>query len=286
MKNIINIVYKFIKKNYGQIIMLIMLVSLMIMTLYPLYLMLVKSFKTITQEQNNPFGFPDPFTFENYNYAWIIVKPYMINSLVITISITFSTIFISSLAAFGFIRYNFPFKNTIFLSILSLMMIPGILTLISRYELVNDFNLINTRLGVILPSIAGSLPFSIFLLKTFFNGVSKELFEAAEIDGATDFDIYFRIVLPLSKPIISALMIMQFIGSWNDYLWPSLVLINEDLHTLPVGLVRFTKNYYLMTGGYGAPFASYIISSIPLVILFALTSKQFIKGLTSGAFKM
>lgn len=286
MNKSIKNIYSFIRKNRNQFLIGIALIILVVLVLSPLYFLIIKSFKTITQEQSNPFGFPSPFTLENYIYAWVVVKPYMINSLEISITCTLGTVFVSSLAAFAFIRFKFPYKDTIFLSILALLMIPGVLTLISRYELVNNMNLINNKFGVILPAIAGGLPFCIFLLKTFFEGIPKELFEAAEIDGASNMGVYLKIVLPSSKPIISALVIMQFVGHWNDYLWPSLVLLKEDLQTIPVGLVQFTKDYSIMTGGYGAPFASYIITSIPLLIIFVASSKQFIDGLTSGAFKM
>lgn len=276
----------YIKKNYGQFIIIFVIIILAVMSLYPLFIMVMKSFKTISDDQSNPFGLPTSFVFENYQYAWQVVKGYLFNSIFITLTETLVTVFLASLAAYAFVRFNFPYKNFIFYLILSLLMIPSVLTLISQYELVNNMNLINNRLGVILPSIAMGLPFAIFLLKTFFQGVSKEIFEAASIDGANDFKLYYRIMMPLSKPIIWTLIVTQFITGWNDYLWPSLILLEKSKQTLPVGLVSFTKNYYDMTGGYGAPFAGYVISSIPLLLIFIVVSKQFVEGLTSGSIKM
>lgn len=279
-------VKNYFKKNYGQMIIIIAIIILAVLSLYPLFMMVIKSFKTISDDQSNPFGLPTRFVFENYQYAWVVVKQYLFNSLLITTTETFFIVLISSLAAYAFVRFEFPYKNIIFYCILSLMMIPGVLTLVSQYELVNNLNLINNRLGVILPSIAMGLPFSIFLLKTFFEGVSKEIFEAAKIDGAGDIKLFTSIMVPLSKPILWTLVITQFIVNWNDYLWPSLVLLEESKQPLPVGLVAFTENYYTMTGGYGAPFAGYVISSLPLVLVFIFASKQFIEGLTSGSIKM
>jgi len=277
---------KFMRKYYVQIILTLIILILLFLSFYPLYMLLIKSFKTISDDQTNPFGLPKIWSCENYEYAWIVIKPYLFNSLYITIIETIGIVFIGSLTAFAFVRFEFPYKNIIFYLIISLLMIPGIVTITSQYELVNRLGLVNNHWGVILPAISGSIPFATFLLKTSFSGVSTELLDAATIDGASDFQVYRHVMIPISKPILWTLVIISFIGGWNDYLWPSLVLLQENLHTLPIALVNFTSSYYGMTGGYGAPFAAYVISSLPLLIIFLLASKQFITGLTSGSIKM
>lgn len=277
---------KLIKKNYIEVIITLLVMALLILSFYPLYMLVIKSFKTISDDQSNPFGLPTLWSLENYQYAWIVIKPYLFNSLFVTIIQTLGIVSIGSFTAFAFVRFNFPYKNVIFYMIIALLMMPGIVTLTSQYELVNNLGLVNSHWGVILPAIAGSIPFATFLLRTSFSGVSTELLDAATIDGATDFQVYYNVMLPISKPIIWTLVITSFIGGWNDYLWPSLVLLDEKLHTLPIALVNFTTSYYGMTGGYGAPFAAYVISSLPLLIVFLLASKQFIAGLTSGSIKM
>lgn len=279
-------IMRYIKRYYVEIIVSIIIIALLFLSFYPLYMLVIKSFKTISDDQSNPFGFPKIWSLENYEYAWIVIKPYMYNSLFITITQTVGIVLIGSFTAFAFVRFDFPYKNTIFYMIISLLMIPGIVTLTSQYELVNKLGLVNSHWGVILPAISGSIPFATFLLRTSFSGVSSELLDAATIDGASDFQIYRNVMIPISKPIIWTLVITSFIGGWNDYLWPSLVLLDETLHTLPIALVNFTTSYYGMTGGYGAPFAAYVISSLPLLIVFLLASKQFIAGLTSGSIKM
>lgn len=277
---------KFIRKHYVQIILTLIILILLFLSFYPLYMLLIKSFKTISDDQTNPFGLPKIWSLENYEYAWIVIKPYLFNSLYITIIETIGIVLIGSLTAFAFVRFKFPYKNIIFYLIISLLMIPGIVTITSQYELVNRLGLVNNHWGVILPAISGSIPFATFLLKTSFSGVSTELLDAATIDGASDFQVYRHVMMPISKPILWTLVIISFIGGWNDYLWPSLILLQENLHTLPIALVNFTTSYYGMTGGYGAPFAAYVISSLPLLIIFLLASKQFITGLTSGSIKM
>lgn len=280
------LIVRYLKKQYVEVIITLLVVTLLVLSFYPLFMLVIKSFKTISDDQSNPFGLPKIWSLENYEYAWIVIKPYLFNSLFVTIIQTFGIVSIGSFTAFAFVRFNFPYKNTIFYMIIALLMMPGIVTITSQYELVNKLGLVNTHWGVILPAIAGSIPFATFLLRTSFSGVSTELLDAATIDGATDFQVYYNVMLPISKPIIWTLVITSFIGGWNDYLWPSLVLLEERLHTLPIALVNFTSAYYGMTGGYGAPFAAYVISSLPLLIVFLLASKQFIAGLTSGSIKM
>lgn len=279
-------VINYIKRHAVELILSMFILGLLFLSFYPLYMLIIKSFKTISDDQSNPFGLPVTWSVENYEYAWIVIQPYMFNSLFVTIVQTLGIVIIGSFAAFAFVRFNFPYKNVIFYMIISLLMMPGIVTLTSQYELVNKLGLVNSHWGVILPAISGSIPFATFLLRTSFSGVSSELLDAATIDGASDFQVYFNVMLPISKPIIWTLIITTFIGGWNDYLWPSLVLLDEQLHTLPIALVNFTTSYYGMTGGYGAPFAAYVISSLPLLIVFILASKQFIAGLTSGSIKM
>jgi len=277
---------KTFKKYYGDLIIIILVLALIVLSFYPLFMLVIKSFKTISDDQSNPFGFPQSWSIENYQYAWIIIKSYMINSLIITIAETLGVVIIGSFGAFAFVRFKFPYKNLIFYMIIAMLMIPGVVTLTSQYELVNRLGLVNTYWGVILPAISGTIPFAIFLLRTSFSGVSTELLDAATIDGANDFQVYKNVMMPLSKPLVWTLVITTFIQGWNDYLWPKLVLLDEDIQTLPIALVSFTKSYYNMNGGYGAPFAAYVISSLPLIILFLLASKQFINGLTSGSIKM
>ena len=277
---------KFFKNNYVDMIIILIILVLIVLSFYPLFMLVIKSFKTISDDQSNPFGFPAVWSKVNYEYAWIVIKPYMFNSLFITITQTLGVVLIGSFGAFAFVRFDFPYKNLMFYMIISMLMIPGIVTLTSQYELVNKLGLVNTHWGVILPAISGTIPFAIFLLRTSFSSVSKELLDAATIDGANDFQVYMHVMMPLSKPIVWTLVITTFIQGWNDYLWPKLVLLDEGMQTLPIALVSFTESYYNMNGGYGAPFAAYVISSLPLLILFMLASKQFINGLTSGSIKM
>lgn len=275
-----------LQRHVGQIALHFVILLLMFFTLLPLVLLIMDSFKSYNQFQLAPFAFPNPIILDNYQFAWLYVKDFMINSVVITAAVTLLLIAISTVTAYAFSRMEFRFKETLFMSMLALMMVPGMLNVISQYAMINKFNLLNDYWGVILPSVTGSIPYSVFLFRTFFNGVPDDLFEAAELDGASHPRMLVSIMVPLAKPIVATLTISTVLSQWNDYLWPLLVLTRDIMKTIPVGLVSWTETYYNMTSSYGAPFAGYVLSSLPLVIVFSFCSKQFIAGLTSGALKM
>lgn len=288
----------YLKENWGQVLVVIALTSLALGVLFPLVILLLRSIKDAYWDLAHPFDVPTKFTFDNYKVAWESIKDAFVNSLVTTIGVTVGTLICASLLAFTFIRFKFPGKNILFYAIIGLMMIPGILTLISRFQLVQQISLMDdgygdwiTRFkvfgGIILPGIAGYIPMAFMLLFTFFNALPKDLFEAADVDGAKDLSIFLKIVVPLSKPILSTIAIQTFVGEWNDYLWANLVHGNfDESATLPVMLQ--TMSQLADQGGlpYTVVFAGYVLSAIPLVLIFIVASKQFIEGLTSGAFKM
>jgi len=274
-----------LKRHGGQLIIGFLLVLLVVQVLLPLYFLLVKSVKTPTEDLSRPFGWPISWCWENYSLAWEYVKGAFANSLIITSLTSVGIVVVAALAAYPFAFFEFPGRRVIFLGFLSLIMIPGILTLLSRYSLVVKMGLLNTFWGVILPGIAGQLPYSIFLFTTFFRQIPKGISEAATIDGARGPQIFFHFVLPLSRPILATVFLQSFIAEWGDYLWARLILTDQDLWTLPVTLVSLTS-YYGSTISYGVPFAGYVLSSIPMIVLFAVGSKQLIAGLTSGSVKM
>lgn len=272
--------------SFKQSLIHLALIVLLIMVLYPIFILIIKSFKSAEQEMHKPLSLTFPLYFNNYKFAWLYVKDLILNTLIIAVSITLGSVTMCAITAYGFARFKFPLKNFFFMAFLSLMMIPGILTLIPQYALANKFGLINSYLGVIIPTVAGSIPFGMFLLRTFFSSLPNDLFEAAEIDGASSVRQFLMIAVPLSKPILFTLGVNSFMAAWNDLIWPSLILKDDSLHTISVGLIPFTEDFITKVGSLGVPLAGYVIVSIPLILVFSITSKQFIKGLTSGAFKL
>ena len=276
------------KTLISQIILAIVLLILLFLVLFPFWLMLVKSFKSFMQEVESPLTLTFPLAWENYRVAWEQIGGSILNSFFVSGMEALITLFLSAVGAYGFSRYRFRFKNLLYSCFLALMMIPGVLTLTTKYVMVaTTFGMYGSFLGVILPQAAGLVPFGILLLRGFFDGLPKDLFDAADLDGANSVRQFFSVCLPLSTPILMTLVLMNFMTSWNDYLWPMIMLGNETgKYTIPVMLNAFTTDYYKTDLYYGAPLAGSVIVSIPILVLFAFTSRQFISGMTSGAFKM
>jgi len=215
--------------------------------------------------------------------AWRTLRPYMINSLLVSITTVLGVILIASVTAYVFARYRFPGHRALFIAILSFMMIPGILTLVPSFLLVKRLGLLDTYWAMILPYIAGGQILAIFLFKGFFDGLPQDLFDAAKIDGAGHFRIYWNIVLPLSKQIIAVVAVVNVLGTWNNFLWPFLVNPNGKHHLVASGLYLMSQSR--INDNQSAMFAAYTLAALPLLILFIYATKPFMAGVTSGAFK-
>ncbi len=259
------------------------LLILVILTLYPFVAMLFMSVKDNPQFIHARWVPTLPMHFENYAYAWEAVGRYVWNSLLVSSVQAIGTVVIAALAAYVFARFEFPAKGFLYIIIIALMMIPGVLTLVPSFLLVRDLKLLDSYWVLILPGIAGSLPFGILLLRTFFEGLPHELFESARLDGAGEAEVLRRIAVPLSAPIMGTLAILNVTGSWNAVIWPSVTVSSDKYKTIVFGLWGFQGQYHQSWGPLNA---AYVISSVPLLILFSFTSRLFIQGLTSGALKV
>lgn len=254
----------------------------LLFTFFPLYFLIVSSFKTNEQILSNYFWFSFPLHFENYSLAFARVKYYLSNSVVVCTASAIGVILLSSITAYVFAKREFPGKKALFLIILSFLMIPGVLTLVPQFVLIVKMGLIGTKLALILPYIAWGQIIFIFVLRTFIEGIPDDLFKSAKIDGANDFRVFVHVVLPLAKPIVIALALLNFLGNWNDFLWPLLVLQKEADKTVAVGLYAFTDVQQIK---YGILFAGFVIASVPLVALFSIGLRSFVQGIASGAIK-
>lgn len=220
-----------------------------------------------------------------YDYAWQIFRPFMINSLLVSLASAAGVVVIASLTAYVFSRYRFPGHRLLFLVILSFMMIPGVLTLVPSFLWVKKLGLINSYWVLILPYVAGGQIMAIFLFKGFFDGLPQELFESARLDGAGHFAQYWNIVLPLSKQIIAVVVIVNILGTWNNFLWPQIANSDQGYAVVSSGLYLMSQTQNVAGGDASTMFAAYVISAIPLLILFVYATKPFMTGVTSGAFK-
>ena len=271
----------------GKIFIHVSVFLLCVLVLYPFFILIVKSFKDYDQEILSPVLPTFPIHFENYEIAWLYVKNSILNSFIVSGSISLLSVVLSAMGGYAFSRFRFKGKEVIYSLAVSLMMMPGILILTSKYVLVSvTLKMFDTYAGVILPQTAGLLPFGFLLLRGYFDSIPKGLLDAAEIDGATPSVQFIKIVLPLAFPMISTLFLMNFMTTWNDYLWPLMILKDEAKFTISVNLQSFTDYFYNMNNYYAPVLAGYVIVSVPMLVLFGLASKQFIEGMTAGAFKM
>ena len=261
----------------------LLLIIISFFLFFPFAVTLIISLKNLNQFSVSPFWPTFPLQWGNYQTAGEIVFPYIWNSIVVSGLTCFGVVVIGSLTAYVFASFAFPGREFLYYLILILLMIPGILTLVPSFVVVRDLNLLDTRWAMILPWIAGGQVFAIFILRTFYQTMPKELFEAARIDGAGELSIYLRIAVPLSQSILGVVAIFNILGTWNDFLWPLITISSDEMYPLVLGLYRFQSSYYTV---WGPLMAGYVIGTIPLVILFAFTSKLFVEGLAQGGIKL
>ncbi|GAB2023141.1 carbohydrate ABC transporter permease [Pseudolactococcus yaeyamensis] len=211
-------------------------------------------------------------------YAEVIdrfsVGTYLFNSIFYGLSFAACSILINSLAGFAFAKINFSGKKIIFGMMLALLIVPVETVLIPQFTIMNGLGLINTRLAVILPGIASV--FNIYLFRNFFIAIPEEIIESARIDGASIVKIFFRIMLPMSKPAIATVGVLSFIGSWNDYIWPLMVLTDKSKFSMQVAIttINTTQPVYI-----NQVMAVLTISTIPLIIIYVVAQKYILQGL-------
>jgi multiple sugar transport system permease protein/raffinose/stachyose/melibiose transport system permease protein len=261
-----------------------LLVVLALLVMYPFFMMIEISLKDLG-EFARQFWLPElPLHFEYYPQVAGIILPYLKNSIIITGLSTAGVLLVATFAAYSFARFSFPGRTVLYYLMIALMMIPAILTLVPMFLLVKNLGLVNTPRGLILPYIAGGEVFAIFVLRSFFAALPNELFEAARMDGATDWSIFWRIAVPLTKPVLGTVAIVQVLSTWNDYVWPLIVLSDDSVKTLVLGLATsFVGKFQTQ---WGPLMSGYTLASVPLILLFAFTMRYFIEGLTSGALKL
>ena len=248
----------------------------------PLIMALFISFKSPSQFARVPFLPALPLRWENYEFAAQIISQFLLNSIITSGATVVGVLLLSSLAAYSFAQIKFPGRAFVFYAVLALMMVPASLTLVPSFVLIRDLRLIGTHWSLILPWIAGGQLIGILILRAFFESLPSEMFDACRIDGASDWQIYWRVALPLTKSMLGVVAVLNILGTWNNLIWPTLTLPERKMWPLTPGLYSYMEQYYT---SYGRVMAGLLLGSIPLVILFIFTSRLFVEGLTSGAIK-
>ena len=268
-----------------RILLYIFLVVFTLLYMMPLFSAVVASIRTQDDIGLNGFwSIPEEFTFQNYSEAWTggRVNKYLLNSFIITIPALTATIFLSSLSAFALARYRFPGNRLIYFMYVAGTMLPFQILLLPVFILTNKLGFYNTYWAVIMIHIAFQLGFCTFVLRNFMRTLSGEIMDAARIDGASEFGIYWRIAMPLSLPGIAAVATLEFTWIFNDYIW-ALILIQDDaLKPVTAGLAglqgQFSTNWPLVV-------AAALMAAVPTLIIFFVLQRYFIGGLMLGSGK-
>lgn len=252
--------------------------------LLPLYMMAQVSFKDNASFIRQPWlPLPvDQWHWENWTYALKLILPYAANSIFVAFSGTALTLAFALAAAYFFARHRSWLSRFIWSVFLLLLLMPGIANLVPLFALLKQLNLLNTLYALVIVGTAGAQAFCVFVLRGFIEDIPKDLFEAAEIDGASHWQRLRHIVVPLSGPVLGTLAILTFLNKWNEFLLPLIVLRDRDLFTIGVGLIHLDGEY---VKHWGHIMAAYAVAAIPLLVLFLFMMRLFVRGLSQGALK-
>ena len=260
-----------------------LLVALAALSLAPLLWM----FSVSLMQPGEASHFPPPLwpshaTWDNYRELFLRggMGRYLFNSLVIATATTALSLLLNTLAGYAFAKLRFAGRESVFRALLAAVVIPAQVAMMPLFLLLKQMHLINTYAGAIVPGMAGV--FGIFLVRQYARSIPDELLEAARIDGAGEFRIFFQIVLPALKPILVTLAIFSFLGAWNDFMWPLIVLSDDQLHTLPVALASLSRehvqdNELMMAGS--------VVTVLPVLVLFLALQRYYLQGLMAGSVK-
>jgi raffinose/stachyose/melibiose transport system permease protein len=259
------------------------LLGLAVVVVYPLLWMVLNGFKENAELFGNPFALPVVWNWENYADAWNRgVDNYLMTSVLVTITSTVATVFISAWAAFGLTRVNIPFSRTIVTLILGGLMLAPTVALVPLVKLFQSLGLYNTFWALLILYTAFRIPFTTFLIRAYMIDLPREVDEAAEVDGASKATTFWKIILPMCKPIIVSTVILHILFSWNEYLFAMVFTSGTEMQTLPVGLTSLMSKHGT---DYPVVFAGMAIAALPVVLLFFAGQRYFIKGLADGVGK-
>jgi ABC-type glycerol-3-phosphate transport system permease component len=262
------------------------LIFFLFLTFFIFALMISLSFRRSILIYLQFWDWPWPLYWGNYETAFVDLIPSAVRTLIVTGSSIAGILVVSSLASYAFARIQFPGREFVFYLTLAVMMIPGVILLTPHFILASDLGLRGSLWGLVVFYVAGGLPFGIFLITTFFRSQPAEVFEAARIDGASEWQSLLRIALPLAFPILVTVAIMNFVSIYSDFIWPSLML-RQHQQTIMLALEQYNpaSSEFTSRPDIGKQTAGYIVATLPQLIVFSVGMKYFIKGVTSGAVK-
>ncbi len=274
------------KNTVLSVLLIIFFVIVALITILPLLLLFVSSFRPGSDLMRYGLNFDVNWAtanLDNYQLLFSGQNNYFTwykNSLVITVVQVVLALFLSACVGYGFAMYNFKFKNALFACVLVVMMIPTEVIILPLYQLVIKLGIMDSMWGIILPYVV--VPMLIFFFRQYLSGIPKDFLDAARVDGCTEYGIFARIMIPLMKPSFAAMGIYQGMSSWNNFLWPMIVVRSQTKITLPVGLQSLMSPY---GNNYDILIAGSCFAIVPILILFICFQSYFIEGMTAGGVK-
>ncbi|MCI8865439.1 MAG: carbohydrate ABC transporter permease [Lachnospiraceae bacterium] len=261
----------------------IFLLILVGIILFPVCWLVLNSLKTNQEMFLDSLAMPKQWMFVNYATAWGKgLVSYFANSIIVGVLSIGLILALSSMLAYGLTRFNLPGSGFIFILVLGGMALSEQVALVPLYKILQAVKLYNTRAALVLPYVAFRIPFTMFLMRSYFISIPKELEEAAIVDGCKSWQRFTKIILPISKPVLASCAIVNLNHVWNEFLFANVFLENKKLMTIPLGLMTFQGD---LKSDYVVMLAGILICSLPMVLLFLCMSRQFVRGLTSGAVK-
>jgi raffinose/stachyose/melibiose transport system permease protein len=267
----------------GKLLVYGVLAGLCIAIIYPLIWMALSGFKTNQEVFGDPFGLPGALRWENYGTALDQgVLKYFTNSVIVTTASVVTTTLVSAWAAFGLTRVHIPFGNGVTLFILGGLMLAPTVALVPLFRLLQDLQLFNTYWALIILYTAFRIPFTTFLIRAYMIDMPLSVDEAARIDGASNAQIFWKITLPMCRPILVSAALLQALFGWNEFIFALAFISDDSLKTLPVGLMSMQSR---LTTDWPIVFAALTVAALPMIILFLIGQRQFLRGLTEGVGK-
>ncbi len=264
----------------------VFLVVFVLLCLYPLFVMVLNSFKSDTEILSNPSGWPQNFTLASYQaifkYHGGLWRNFVVSAIV-SVSSTVIAVFMAAMAAFAFAKYNFKGRDLIFALLLATMMVPGEITVPPLYIIFSKMHWLDTYQVLIVPTVA--TVFGLFMLRQYMLSVPTALLEAARIDGASHWQLFWRIMVPVSAPALGALAILHFLGVWNSYLWPLVVTTKRAMQPIMVVLPTMTDPVIGFLPVWGTIMAGCVLATLPIIIVFVVFQDTFMSGVVVGAVK-
>ena len=254
-----------------------------VVVVYPVVWMLFASLKSNSEVVTNVWGLPTALHWENYTSAWQTAQLgyALLNSVIVSVGTVVLVTTLAATAAFAFAKLRFRYATLLFLVFIFTMQAPA--PVIPLYVMLVKMGLTDSRLGLILPTVAGGLPLAIFIFRAFFQSLPSELLDAAKVDGCTEFVAFWRIILPISGPAIATVAILQFVGAWNDYFLALILVRSPEMRTIPLAIQVFF--YAWGRTEWQQVFAALCVASLPMILLYIIMQRQFIQGLTAGSVK-